>query len=191
MTEFNLMTALKIYCDTSTLPANIGDADPKSKQELAAVKELEKHGMMFGLFGSHIVLYEATNTNDENKRKQLIAEHAALNPVPKDEKLLGFQTTSDQYGGFGFVCCPIIADVQDETIRNELIARGLEQRDAEHITQAVCNDCDVFLTRDERTIVKPHRAWLERRFPKLKVWLPSELLAFVQNQGTQCISSTP
>jgi hypothetical protein len=170
------MTTLKIYCDTSTLPENIGDADPKSKRELAAVKELEKHGMMFG---SHIVLYEATNTSDENKRKQLIAEYAALKPVPKDEKLLGFHTTSYQYG---FTCCPILADVQDETIRNELIARGLEQRDAEHITQAVCNDCDVFLTRDESTIIKPHRAWLDQRFPKLKVWLPSELLRFIQNQ---------
>jgi len=77
----------------------------------------------------------------------------------------------------------MISDVQDEAIRSELIAHGLEQRDAENITQAVCNDCDVFLTRDERTIINPQRAWLEQRFPKLKVWLPSELLTFIQNGG--------
>ena len=56
--------------------------------------------------------------------------------------------------------------------------RGLEQRDAENITQAVCNDCDVFLTRD-KGIIK-HCEWLEQRFSKLKVWLPSELLAFIR-----------
>jgi hypothetical protein len=46
-----------------------------------------------------------------------------------------------------------------------------------HITQAVCNDCDVLLTRDVKSIITPHREWLEKRFPKLKVRLPSELLA--------------
>jgi hypothetical protein len=169
---------MKIYCDTSVLPENIGDADPKSQNELIAVKDLQKHGMMFG---SHLVRYEAMNTKNESKRNQLIAEHAALEPIPKDERLLGFQTTGDQYRGF--VCYPMISDVQDEAIRVELLARGLEQRDAEHITQSVCNDCDMFLTRDEKTIINPHRAWLEQRFPKLKVWLPSELLALIQNAG--------
>ena len=168
---------LKILCDTSVLPENIGDADSKSRKELEAVKELQKLGM----FGSHLVRHEVMNTKDASKRDQLIAEQAALKPLPKDEKLLGFHTTSDQRGGF--VCFPMIADVQDETIRTELIARGLKQRDAEHITQAVCNDCDVFLTRDERTIINPHRAWLEQRFPKLKVRLPSELLACIQKAG--------
>jgi hypothetical protein len=173
------MTTLNIYGDTSVLPGNIGGADPKSKRELAAVEELKKYGMTFS--SSHIVRYEAAKTRNESKRKRLIVEHDALTPVPKDEKLLGFNATSGPHGGF--TCHAIIADVQDETIRNELIAQGLQQRDAEHITQAVCNDCDVFLTRDESTIIQPYRAWLEQRFPKLKVWLPSELLTFITNQS--------
>jgi len=133
------------------------------------------------MFGSHLVLHEAMNTKNERKRNQLSAEHAALEPIPKDEKLLGYNTITDQYGGFA--CCPMISDVQDEAIRTELIAQGLKQRDAEHITQAVCNDCDVFLTRDEKSIINPHRAWLEQRFPKLKVCLPSELHASIQHQA--------
>ena len=44
------------------------------------------------------------------------------------------------------------------------------------ITQAVCNGCDVFLARDERTIITTHRGWLETRLPTLKVRLPSEIL---------------
>ena len=108
-----------------------------------------------------------------------LAEHAALKPILKDEKLLGFNATSGPYGGF--TCHPIIADVQDETIRNELIAKGLEPRDAEHITQAVCNNCDVFLTRDEKSIIIPHREWLENRFPKLKIMRPVALVAFLDS----------
>jgi hypothetical protein len=166
-------THLKIYCDTSVLPENIHGDD----QELRAVQELQKLGIL-DMHGSHLVRYEAMNTKDESKRNQLLAEHAELKPISKDEKLLGIQTTTDPYGGF--VSYPMISDVQDEGIRAELIARGLEQRDAEHITQAVCNDCDVFQTRDKNTIINPHRDWLHQRFPKLKVWLPSELLAHVK-----------
>jgi hypothetical protein len=70
----------------------------------------------------------------------------------------------------------LIADCQDETLRRELLEHGLEPNDAEHLTQAVCNDCGVFLTRDEATIINPHRQWLEQRFPNLKIRLPSELL---------------
>jgi hypothetical protein len=168
---------LKIYCDTSTLPENIRGADAKSQRELSAVRELQELGIG-AMFGSRIVRYEVMNTKDESRRNQLFAEQAKLKPITKDEKLLGFQKTTDQYGGF--VRNPMVSDVQNDAIRDELIARGLEQKDAEHITQAVCNDCDVFLTRDEDTIINPHREWLHQRFPNLKVWLPSELLAFVR-----------
>ena len=89
---------------------------------------------------------------------------------------------TDTYGGF--VTYPLISDVQDETLRKELMARGLKQRDAEHLTQAVCNDCDVFLTRDEKSIIKPHRKWLQNRFPKLKIMRPSELLKLLDPTWT-------
>jgi hypothetical protein len=49
---------------------------------------------------------------------------------------------------------------------------GLTRKDAEHLTQAICNHSDVFLTRDEKSIIK-HRAKIEARFP-IKVRKPSE-----------------
>ena len=162
---------MKIYCDTSTLPHNIGHADQKSQVELAALKQLAEKCSMFG---SLVVLRELMNTTKQPQQNKLIVDYKALEPIPKDERVHGFHTQTDQYGGC--VTYPLISDVQDETLRNELIQRGLDLRDAEHITQAVCNGCDVFLTRDERTIIKPHRRWLEARFPALKVRLPSELL---------------
>src|SRR5262249_31729049 len=114
------------------------------------------------------------------QRDHLIIDYKALNRVPKDEKRLGFNTHGDRYGGF--FSAPMISDVQDEVLLKELIDRGLEQRDAEHIVQAVCNDCDVFLTRDEKTIINPHGQWLSQRFPKLKILLPSELLEIIKRQ---------
>src|SRR5258708_37582710 len=81
---------LKIYRDTNTLPGNIGD-----ENELAAIKELERLGMTT-MFGSHIVRYEAMNTENESKRQQLVAEYDALKPVPKDEKLLGFNAATKE-----------------------------------------------------------------------------------------------
>ncbi len=166
---------LKIYCDTNTLPHNI--RDQKSQGELAAIKQLaEKYPM----FSSLVALREVMNTPEGLQQNNLIVDYNALEPIPRDEKVLGFHMQSDQYGGC--VTNPLISDVQDETLRKELTRRGLELKDAEHITQAVCNGCDVFLTRDERTIITPHRAWLEREFPPLKVRLPSELLAELARQ---------
>ena len=162
---------LKIYCDTSVLPHNICHADEKSERELAALEELAER---YSMFGSRVALRELMMTTDPTTKEHLIVEYQNLEPVPNDERVDGFHTQYDQLGGF--VTCPLISDVQDEALRDELMGRGMKRRDAEHITQAVCNECDVFLTRDERTIIKPHRSWLESRFPNLKVCLPSEFL---------------
>jgi len=126
------------------------------------------------MFGSHLVRYEAEKTKDELQRGYLIIDVEALQKVPNDQKFLGFNIQISQYTCLN---SSIISEVQDETIRAELMKRGLKQRDAEHITQAVCNNCDVFLTRDQDSIIARHRDWLEQRFPGLKVRLPSELVA--------------
>jgi hypothetical protein len=74
------------------------------------------------------------------------------------EEVLGFNSHFDQRGG---VSTPLVQDVQDISLRDQLVGRGLGRSDATHIAQAVANHCDVFLTRDEKSIIK-HREWLER-----------------------------
>src|SRR4030095_6761607 len=101
--------------------------------------------------------------------------------VQHNERLLGFH--ADDMGVLGFISCPLISEVQDEAICQELEQRGLKRADAQHITQAVCNACDVFLTRDRKTIITPHRARLEARFPNLKIRLPLELVAELRAAG--------
>ena len=50
-----------------------------------------------------------------------------------------------------------------------------DRRDAQHLTQAICNECDVFLTRDVNSIIN-HRDKIESQFPSIKIMKPSELL---------------
>ena len=76
-----------------------------------------------------------------------------------------------------------MSDVQYDALCMELEQRGLSRADAQHITEAVCNTCDVFLTRDRTTIITPHRAWLEARFANFKIRSPSELVADLQQAG--------
>ena len=165
---------MKIYCDTNCLLHNI--RGKKCQGELAALKHLaERHELYGSRFVRHEVLdTPVRNASDEVLRDFLIVECDALKPVPKDEKLLGFHTNYDQFGGF--VCCPMIADTHDDVLCEELKKRGLDPKDAQHITQAVCNDCGVFLTRDVKSIIKPHGQWLEIRLHPLKFWSPSRLL---------------
>jgi hypothetical protein len=99
--------------------------------------------------------------------------------LPKDEKFYGTaRLVTDPYGGF--IDNPIVSDVQDERLRGQLNKHGLTLRDAEHITQAVCNHCDIFMTRDEETIINPHGTWIEAQFPPLRVCLPSKALLEVR-----------
>jgi hypothetical protein len=160
------MKQLKIYGDTNTLCENASDA-----AELAALEKLLGDERV-RWFTSNIVHYEATNTPDEIKRSTLVADHKAREKVAKDEKLRGFQSYGDPSGGW--ICYPLLSDVQDEELHAEIMKQGIKPVDAKHLTQAACNDCDVFLTTDNKIIKR--RAWLEQRLPKLKIRKPSELL---------------
>ncbi len=182
-------TRPKIYCDTSTLAPNI--RDPKSLPELEALKRLRElcQAGKCPMLRSHIALRELEETKDVEQRERLKADYDLLERVLKDERLLGFSHNVDQFGGF--VTCPLIQDIQDPKIFDE-IYRQLKyrvsgepdlntRRDAEHLTQAICNDCDVFLTRDCKTIIKPLGQWLEQWNPPLKIRLPSQILADIEH----------
>ena len=121
---------------------------------------------------SRVNLRELERTRNPGQRSLLLADYEVLEPIPLDERHYGqSQLLTDPYGGS--VSNPLVSDVQDERMLAELECY-LKRRDAEHITQAVCNSCDVFLTRDEDSIIK-FRGRIETRFRPLRVLLPSEL----------------
>lgn len=98
-----------------------------------------------------------------------------LVPLAQDEKVLGFDSIqTDPFGGF--VANPLVSDVQDERLVEQLESQmGPPKPDAQHLAQAISNNADVFLTRDEEHFIK-QRLTIESQF-KIKVRLPSELLS--------------
>lgn len=117
---------MKIYWDVAAFPNNALHNDTKTKRELAAIEELlvAYAAGKVSLMGSRVCLRELLNTANEEKRAKLRENYDFLERVPYDEKVLGFHTQYDQYGGF---CTnPLVGDVQDENLRNKLMKRGLE-----------------------------------------------------------------
>ena len=174
------VVVVKIYCDTDTLFHNVKrqEQESKTRKELVAIKQMLdcwRRGRIL-MFRSLVNLREIEKTKNAEQLAKLMADYEQLPQIPKDERFYGTERiVTDPHGGF--IDNPLVSDVQNEAILAELVQRGLDFPDAQHITQAICNLCDVFLTRDEDTIIKPHRKWIENRFPQFKVRLPSELMS--------------
>jgi hypothetical protein len=162
---------MRIYCDTNTLLSNTNN-DAVEFSALGHLLDAHRSGKI-RMYRSLVDLREVMGTTNIRQREKLLSDYEELQPIPADERVYGFSTQNDQYGGFASV--PLVSDVQDEAICARLELRGLDRRDAQHITQAICTGCDVFLTRDRRTIIEPHGTWIEAQFPPLKVRLPSEV----------------
>jgi predicted nucleic acid-binding protein len=110
----------------------------------------------------------------------LVTEFLELVAVADDEKVVGFDTQrTDGYGGI--VTIPLVSDVQDEQLVDNLQKRfNLPMLDAQHLAQAISNGADVFLTRDEEHFVS-QRQTIEAQFG-IKIRLPSEALAELESR---------
>ena len=169
---------MNIYCDTSSLFSNADrHTDAKNQQEAAAINGLLRFHQQgkIRLLRSNIIRRELEKTRGARQRDALLNDFLRLVPVAKDEKVLGYDNQiTDPYGGF--VTNPLVSDVQDEHLVQKLRRDlNLSLEDAQHLAQAISNEADVFLTRDEEHFVKQCLA-IESQF-KIKVRLPSELLA--------------
>ncbi len=144
------------------------------------------------MYRSRVVLSEIVATKDLEQQEKLIADYHALDQIPHDERVVGFHNQWDKFGGASY---PLVSDVQDEKlylgIKGELEARlgrrsDTQQwnRDAQHLTQAMANNCNVFLTRDYKTIIKLLREYLQSHFDGFKAKTPTELLS--ERQIAQC-----
>ena len=80
-----------------------------------------------------------------------------------------------RYGGH--ISNPLVSDVQDDKLVEELVLKGLSKQDAQHFAQALSNQEDVFLTRDEKHFIN-RRKTLSTQY-NIKILLPSELLVYL------------
>ena len=67
-------------------------------------------------------------------------DHRVLNLGP------GFAHSQDYLGGF--IANPIVTDIVDEQLFNDLKSAGLKPPDARHLMYAVTNRCQAFVTLD-------------------------------------------
>jgi hypothetical protein len=95
---------LRIYCDTNTLFSNITN-EPAELAALQAILADYQAGRIV-MYRSLVDLREVMNTPNASHLQKLIADYEVLEPIPKDEKLYGFHTQTDQYGGFALTRHP-------------------------------------------------------------------------------------
>jgi hypothetical protein len=157
-----------------------GDDVSGELKALERLLEYRSQGKLV-MYRSRVVLSEIVATKDLEQRERLVADYGVLDQIPHDERVVGFHNQWDKLGGASY---PLVSDIQDDKlyleIKGELETRfgrsSAQQwnRDAQHLTQAIANECHVFLTRDYKTIIKPLREYLLSRFRGFKVRLPSE-----------------
>jgi len=178
-----MLGEITIYLDTSAVQSNASrhTMDSKSITNLAAMETLNQWQLpgRFKLLASRLNDQQISKTNNPTQKAKLREEYDTFSKVALNERLLFMSTVYDRFGGF--VCSPIMADIQDEPTRDELIKIGLTRDDAEHISQARANNCDYFLTRDEASIIK-YRDEIENRFP-VKIRTPVEMVGDLQSLG--------
>jgi len=164
---------MKAYVDTCLVGANRAQ-NPAEDEALTALEELNetrKLGIVW--LGSNRTLNEIELTRDPQKREALIEGARRLERLEKDHRVIGGQYHGDQYGGGGW--SPFVVDVPDEKIFDALRDLGLDPMDARHLSVAIFNQCEVFLTRDVHSILR-HRSVIEAQFPGIKIMKASELL---------------
>jgi hypothetical protein len=120
---------------------------------------------------------EQERTRNDGRRAQLQSARDLVSVVQADHRLLG---CSHLYGEYGTVAVnPIITDLVDEQLFNDLRLLGLKESDARHFMYAAANDCERFVTLDSDFFDRKQS--LELRCPGLVISKPSELAAELRN----------
>ena len=96
-----------------------------------------------------------------------------LDIASDDHRLLGFSTSSDQYGGF--FAGPLITDIVDEQLHAKLLGVGLKRDDANHFMYAVHNGFEWFVTKDHNFLNRSDL--LASLSPSITICTPTKLVS--------------
>lgn len=167
------MTTILVYLDNNLLGPNL----EQDLGEKKALKDLEKlnseRDLGIELLTSNRTANEYEKWKNQAKREAMQEDHATKGRVAQDHEVKDFFNMFDQYGGGGSF--PMVSDVPDKGVFDNLRTLGIEEMDAKHVAIAIHNKCDYFLTRDQKSILN-YRDKIEASF-SIKLRRPSELLA--------------
>jgi hypothetical protein len=149
------------------------DLEPAEMAGLLEIEALHAAGLIKRVT-SHESFREQSKTRDPIVKAALEAGQGELSAVPFDAALLGNNFVQDQYGGF--VSSPMLDDIIDRPLYDELRALGFTNEDARHFMYAAApeNNCQYFLTTDPMFFL--HRARLAALRPLIRVMRPTEFM---------------
>ena len=168
---------LKIYLDNNIV-SGISKGDLR-RSEMDALDQLltsDERGEV-DLFTSEVTHKEINQYEDDEIRADIEAIYFRLRRVEflDDHRVLGFHIQSDQLGGS--VSNPL---VEDDLMARALREIGLHRMGAHHLMLAIKARCDVFLTCDEKTIIR-FRHEIQEQFD-ISVLMPTEVIsAYIQD----------
>ena len=169
---------IRVYLDNNILGPNAEDY----KEEADAWRSIEA-GRQGGRWLIQWVVSRRTaneleKTRDVVRREALQAAYAAATILEDDHTVKGFNDID--LGRWGYISNPMVADVPDERLFAELRGMGLDVMDGRHLTVAIHNGCDVFLTKDRKVLKL--RASITARYPLIDVMTPSQLWTRLSHQ---------
>lgn len=157
---------MKAYLDTDIVSAIVKDDYPDESAALDRLLEFAEADKVA------IVASDLTRKEIERYKGRLKKN------IERVYRLLGKVTFLEDHTVLGFHTDPYFGDssplVEDDPISSALRQTGLERTDAHHLMLAIRAKCEVFLTCDEKTILRK-RAPIEAAFP-IKLMKPSELV---------------
>jgi hypothetical protein len=120
---------------------------------------------------------EEARCSDPDLRAAFAANDVGMSAVTNDHVVLGF--TNIDYGYRGFITYPNLTDIVDEVLFAKLRAVPLKETDAKHVMLAAANNCQFFVTKDERDLL-PVRAEIET-VCSLRIVRPTEFMTEWEN----------
>jgi hypothetical protein len=111
---------MKIYGDTDTLLNNI--TEPAEQEAVEVLVAAHRKGIVV-LHRSNISHREVMKTSNPVQRQRLVDDAEQRERVPNNERLHGFQ--AQDMGRHGFISSPLMSDVQDDALCQELEHQGL------------------------------------------------------------------
>ncbi|MBU0719495.1 MAG: hypothetical protein KJ749_14715 [Planctomycetes bacterium] len=164
---------LKVYLDNDVASAiSQHDCDRAQRDAIDLLLEANRSGnLAVGTSRQSPREMERAPPQHQAKLKTGLSE---LDLAKDDHKVLGFHTQTDQHGGC--ISNPLVTDIVDGQMYEDLLAAGLKTDDAKHLMYAVHNGYQRFLTCDNGILSR--RADFEKRCcPSMRIQRPSELAA--------------
>jgi len=173
---------MRVYLDNNLLGPNAEEHEAETEAFHAIEAEWLAGRWRLEWMVSRRTANELEKTPDLARRGALRAAYDAATLLDDDHTVEGFSNVD--LGALGSVTTPLVEDAPDKEIFAALPGIGLHVMDARHLTAAIHNRCEAFLTTDKKILKR--RAKIAAQY-HIDVMAPSNLrtrLSLERHGGT-------